>query len=578
MKISELNNYLVEYISNDDIKSLLINGKWGIGKTYTITQFLKNIESNKNIKAHYCSLFGCPTIETLHQQLYVKFHPHKVRGLKALSYVPLAINLTATLGFETGIDSAKIADDISANQVNKSIKVKEKLCLVIFDDLERVANNSSIKIEELLGYFNRLRSENIKIIVLCNETEIMNANLEIFNKFKEKVFDRSINIEECDNAVIQEFFGDNYKFLKNETLDLINNNLRTAYKISIFFNEANEFLKSNNIKVDTEDLLFACANIVAEFFSNISSEKYREKLNEDLKNSDSYFSVHARMELEKQFSDEFKVTAISRYMAENSIFLDSKIINSLYRLFVYLDNSTIDKKVVNSNNFNEDKIFYLSDENKVKYIENKIKLLNDKNLSIPDYQIIKEIISWLEYCPWYFTDEILNEIINRILELSETKTNKNIIDAFLNHEYIISNKNTAINQFYNLFKTENKQRIENWCIDYFKNTIDNLNNYSGQLSRLQHVLEQNNITVPKALTDLIVKNNFYIPDLSDDINYNLWDFCHSMCYFTVNKIPDKKEALRNYLLSLKEKNKDSKCLHERVQALIKYQIDGKQND
>ena len=153
----------------------------------------------------------------MHQQLYVKFHPHKVRVLKALSYVPLAINLTATLGFETGIDSAKIADDISANQVNKSIKVKEKLCLVIFDDLERVANNSSIKIEELLGYFNRLRSENIKIIVLCNETEIMNANLEIFNKFKEKVFDRSINIEECDNAVIQEFFGDNYKFLKKRS-------------------------------------------------------------------------------------------------------------------------------------------------------------------------------------------------------------------------------------------------------------------------------------------------------------------------------------------------------------------------
>ena len=77
---------------------------------------------------------------------------------------------------------------------------------------------------------------------------------------------------------------------------------------------------------------------------------------------------------------------------------------------------------------------------------------------------------------------------------------------------------------------------------------------------------------------VIMKNNFYIPDLSKDINYNLWDFCHSMCYFIVNKMPDQKEALRNYLLSLKEKNKDSKCLSERVQSLIKYRIDGKRND
>ncbi len=578
MKISELNNYLTGYISNNEIKSLLINGKWGIGKTYTITQFLKNIGSNKNIKAHYCSLFGCPDVDTLHQQLYAKFHPHKIRGLKALSYVPLALNLTATIGFETGIDSAKIASDITANQINKSIKVNEKACLVIFDDLERIANNSSIKMEEILGYFNRLRSENIKIIVLCNEEEIKGENKNTFNTFKEKVFDRSINIEECDTAVIQEFFGDNYKFLKNETLDLIDNNLRTAYKISIFFNEASEFLKSNNIKVDTEDLLFVCASIVAEFFSKIPSEKYKEKLNEDLKNNDSYFSIHAHMELEKQLSDEFVVTAISRYIAEYSIFLDSKMINSLYRLFVYLDSNPIDKKVVNNNLFNEDKIFYLSDENKVKYIENKIKLLNDKNLQIPDAEIIKEIISWLECCPWYFTNEILTNVINRILELSENKTNKNIINAFLNHEYLIDNKNTTINQFYNLFKTKNKQRLENWCIDYLKNTVANLNNFSNQLARLEHVLEQNNLNVPKALSDLIVKNNFYIPDLSKDINYNLWDFCHSMCYFIVNKMPDQKEALRNYLLSLKEKNKDSKCLSERVQSLIKYRIDGKQND
>lgn len=577
MKITELNKYLSEYVSCDAIKSLLINGKWGTGKTYTITQFLKNISSNKDIKAHYCSLFGCPDIDTLHQQLYAKFHPHKVRGLKALSYVPLALNLTTTFGFETGIDTAQIANDITANQINKSIKVKEKLCLVIFDDLERMANNSTIKMEELLGYFNRLRLENIKIIVLCNEEEIKDNNLEIFSNFKEKVFDRSINIEGCNNAVIEEFFGDNYNSLKKETLDLIDDNLRTAYKISIFFNEAREFLKSNNIKIDTEDLIFVCTNIVSEFFSNTQSEKYKAELNENKNSKDSFISVYARLELEQELSDEFKISAISRNLAKYSIIIDNKIINSLYRLFVYLDKSAINKDNPHNNKFDEDKIFFLSDDNKVKYIEDKIRVLNDANIQIPDYEIIKEIESWLRYCPSYFTNDILNDIVNRILELSKTKTNKDIINAFLNHEYVIDKKNALLTNFYELLKTKNKQNQESWCIEYFKTTIDNLNNYSGQFSQLQHFLQQNNINIPKEIVDSIVNNNFFIPDLSNDINVNLWDFCHSMCHFVVNKMPNHKEQLKNYLLSLKD-NSNSKCLSERVQSLIDYAIDNVQKN
>ncbi len=565
MKISELNNYLTAYVADEDIKSLLIDGKWGIGKTYTITQFLKSISANKEIKAHYCSLFGCPDINTLHQQLYAKFHPHKIRGLKALSYVPLAVNLTTTLGFETGIDTSKIAEDIESNRIYKSINIKEKTCLVIFDDLERTINYSTINMEELLGYFNRLRSENIKIIVLCNEEEIHD---EIFNKFKEKVFDRSINIEQCDDSVIEKFFGDNYKYLKNNSLELIEDNLRTAYKISIFLNEANKFLKENKVKIDTEDLIFVCTNIVSEFFTQTLSQKYKADLDERAKSEDNFTAFYTRLELEKQGSDEFRVEAISRNLANHSVFVDNTILNSLYRLFVYLDKSSVNKVKTKENIFYENKIFYLSDENKVKYIDNKIKVLDNSNIHIPDNEIIGEIESWLKYCTWYFTDDILNNLVTRILQLSETKVNKNIANAFINHEHILDKKDVLLRKFFELLKAKTKQKLEIWCINYFKTIIDNLNNYSGQLSQLLHFLNQNNLDIPNELVDIIVKNNFFIPDLSGDININLWDFCHSICYFVVNKMPKHKEVLSNYLLSLKNYNKNSKCLSERIQSLI----------
>lgn len=282
--------------------------------------------------------------------------------------------------------------------------------------------------------------------------------------------------------------------------------------------------------------------------------------------------TNAGLELEKHNTDEFKITAICRNITKDSISVDSSIINSLYRLFVYLDKSLVNKEKANSNKFNEDKTFFLSDENKVKYIEDKIKILNDSSNKVSDYEIIKEIESWLRYCPSYFTTDNLNNLINIILELSETKTNKNIIAAFLNHEYVIEKKNGIILNFFKLLKSRNKEKQETWCIEYFKTIVDNLNNYSGQLSRLQLFLQQNQLSVPNGLVDIIIHNNFYIPDLSQDINENLWDFCHSMCRFVVDKMPKNKEHLKNYLLTLKDNN-ESKCLCERVQALVDYSID-----
>lgn len=158
------------------------------------------------------------------------------------------------------------------------------------------------------------------------------------------------------------------------------------------------------------------------------------------------------------------------------------------------------------------------------------------------------------------------------MKLSTDKANKDIIETCFDYKYIIEKENAVIKAFYDLLEIKNKQKLENRCIEYFKSIIDNLDNYSGQLVQLQHFLGQNQIDVPNELIDSIVKNNFYIPDLSKDINFGLWEFCHSMCRFVVEHIPDKKEQLRNYLLSLKDNN-NSKCLSDRVQSLIDYSID-----
>ena len=75
----------------------------------------------------------------------------------------------------------------------------------------------------------------------------------------------------------------------------------------------------------------------------------------------------------------------------------------------------------------------------------------------------------------------------------------------------------------------------------------------------------------------IVDNNFLIPDISGDIDENLWSYCHSMARFA--KANDKCDEFIKYAKSVCNKAKSISEI-ERFYALIYYNIDSnfKKND
>ena len=150
MKVTDLNRILLEFYNNQIIgKAILIDGKWGCGKTYQIKEFLKEHVGN----CHYISLFGLESIDEINSKLYSEIHTTKSFFKKGAMLVSKAISAVPYVG--------GIGDALEYQMSGKSINPKDTR-YIIFDDLERLSNK--ISYIDLLGYFNNLFLSNVKII------------------------------------------------------------------------------------------------------------------------------------------------------------------------------------------------------------------------------------------------------------------------------------------------------------------------------------------------------------------------------------------------------------------------------
>ena len=61
MKLSEMNQVVLNFIDNEDSYCILINGVWGVGKTHTLMfDIIEPYQKEKynSVKFAYSSLFG----------------------------------------------------------------------------------------------------------------------------------------------------------------------------------------------------------------------------------------------------------------------------------------------------------------------------------------------------------------------------------------------------------------------------------------------------------------------------------------------------------------------------------------
>lgn len=174
-----LNKKIKEYVKNDTYSSaLLINGKWGSGKTYYIENELISYISNKEemgfkITPIYISLYGVSRLSEISKQIFNRitmFFKWKKDNKKANYFVDVAKGTVKNLLRKTIFNNFPI-EIVEPEDDSYWKYIDEQKAILILDDLER----SKIDIIELLGYVNNFVEEyGIKTIIIANEEEIKN--------------------------------------------------------------------------------------------------------------------------------------------------------------------------------------------------------------------------------------------------------------------------------------------------------------------------------------------------------------------------------------------------------------------
>lgn len=184
--------------------AVLIEGKWGSGKTHFINEMLSN-ESFTKRKCIYISLFGIASIQDFERQLF--YAASSTTAKIIFQGVGLASSvLSGGLSFATGgffrgsADLGKVVESATA-QVEKISSAIDK-SFIVLDDLERCGFDRS----DVLGVINRhVEHGDARVLIVANTNKIDDDR---FDEFREKVVGQTFSLPSDATAAIGTFIGD----------------------------------------------------------------------------------------------------------------------------------------------------------------------------------------------------------------------------------------------------------------------------------------------------------------------------------------------------------------------------------
>lgn len=234
----EICELILRYIKKENTEyAILMDGKWGSGKTFFIQNSLKRIiqeeikETSRYKDIIYISLYGIKDIKQIENKIIYSIIENNILNNQRKT-LRMLID-----GAKTYINSLEKRDSIIGG-----IKIFQEIDkhIIIFDDLERCM----VPITELLGYINELvEHKSVKTILIANEDKMAEkgslAENKIYYEIKEKLIGEVIyynpNIDIildyiCDkenNQIVSEIIKNN-KYRIVEIMQIFNyKNIRT---------------------------------------------------------------------------------------------------------------------------------------------------------------------------------------------------------------------------------------------------------------------------------------------------------------------------------------------------------------
>jgi hypothetical protein len=204
IKNNHIERYLNRYLNiNNPEFAILLNGKWGSGKTFFIDNY---INKNKDTKFIKISLFGLNKVSQIDDEIFNIIHP--ILSSKYAKFAGSIVKSGLKFGMNFDLNNDGKSDgkfNIDLDDLELPDDDKNKYVFV-FDDLER----TKISLEEVLGYINYFVEQlSSKVIIIANDEEIIDKNN--FKKFKEKVIGKTFEIQQNFDDILEYFIKDNTK-------------------------------------------------------------------------------------------------------------------------------------------------------------------------------------------------------------------------------------------------------------------------------------------------------------------------------------------------------------------------------
>ena len=231
--MSKIIDEIMDYVKSKNTDyAIMIDGKWGSGKTYFWTKELKpTIESTyydqyNMYSTIYVSLYGLTSVEEINKKVFFELTQKMDKNINRYMQNRRIKNMSEFT--KRGLDIANYYGLLASSEkfdLDTVFTVSNRV--ICFDDFER----ASIDYNKLLGYINDfVEHDKLKVIILTNEDELMKkVNSDEYLKLKEKVVGNTYSFKQNYAEVIRNLIKDYKK--DREVYDLMNLQIANISKI-----------------------------------------------------------------------------------------------------------------------------------------------------------------------------------------------------------------------------------------------------------------------------------------------------------------------------------------------------------
>ena len=562
MKTSDIQSILETFINDTNYRSILIDGKWGIGKTYEFKRWFDALPRRTKKHIYYFSIFGVETMDDLNTKIYRKLHPYW--SILRVGYKTISQSVDAVVGlWNTSINVSSNLDFVLDSLKPTNISGRPVL---IFDDIERFEyKNFSC----FLGLLYKLHLQGARIICLASSEKLDNKE-KIFNEYKEKLFDAIYLIEEPSTGVFDSIFTDLTDSNQKEIiLNICNQNIRMLRKGELLFHKLVENIAKPDVWiVDKFYVITACCYAI-RIALDLPAVADGSKSDE----TSLYYYLEAEFgqNIARNFTYflEREKFSLTETMMPN-------LVENVLRVYFYNNFSGLQKTLLKQPETEEALVqrefFFLSDENKRGFVS-----LFSKELSNPTTNYDKEQL----------------RILGDIIRFYHGGLDSTLIDNFVRKYFNSCDKN----------QRKGQTKLENWLRILEKETSDKrqkerVNDALDKISKQLSVLwteyhtekligaigDKNIVAIGDYLNNFsrfeeslnidrleffLTKNDFCLPNLSADISENEWEFSNQIAELV--HLLGLGESFISYAKKAAA-NSSSYSLKDRFQALIQYRL------